>query len=202
MVSLLRNTQRQLWHLGWFVCLSVCVHVVNGNTIPCLAQKLQDGSLMGILVHCFFKTFRLRSSSEMTFLTDCVHVPQWCRFCATLRGNSDTQGGDSYVWVCVYMWWMGTLFLVSHKNCTPRSLDSGLSHPCRIQIDAHRSKACHRKRPHSLIWSVCTHRSRLPTVVASERFVSVWATGRNSRLFDGWHSQSVFYLSVRNTRLS
>jgi len=108
MVSLLRNTQRRLWHLGWYICLSVSVYVAQ---------------------------------------------------------------------------WIGSLLLVSQKNCTPHSLDSGLSHPGRIRIDAHRSKACRRGRPRSLIWSVCTHRSRLPTVVASERFVSVWATGQNLRLF-------------------
>jgi len=38
-VLLLRNTQWQLWHLGWYICLSVCVHVVNGITTPCLAKK-------------------------------------------------------------------------------------------------------------------------------------------------------------------
>ena len=80
------------------------------------------------------------------------------------------------------MWWMGSLLLVSKKYCAPCSLDSGLSHPGRIRIDAHRSKACRCGWPRSFIWSVCTRRSRLPTVVASERFVSVWATGRNSRL--------------------
>jgi len=25
-VLLLRNTQRQLWHLGWYICLNVCVY--------------------------------------------------------------------------------------------------------------------------------------------------------------------------------
>jgi len=108
MVSPFRNTQRRLWHLGWYICLSVSVYVAQ---------------------------------------------------------------------------WIGSLLLVSQKNCTPHSLDKGLSHPGRHRIDAHRSKACRRGRPRSLIWSVCTHCSRLPTVVASERFVSVWATGRNSRLF-------------------
>ena len=108
MVSLLRNTQRRLWHLGWYIRLSVSVYVAQ---------------------------------------------------------------------------WIGSLLLVSQKNCTPHSLDKGLSHPGRHRIDAHRSKACRRGRPRSLIWSVCTHCSKLPTVVASERFVSVWATGRNSRLF-------------------
>jgi len=119
------------------------------------------------------------------FLIYRVHVPQWCRSCATLRGDPDTYD-DSYVWVCVCMWWMGSLRLVSQNHCTPRSLDSGLSCPGRIPIDAHWSKACRRGRPRSLIWSVCTHRSRLPTVVALERFVSIWATGRNSRLFVPW----------------
>jgi len=42
MVLLLRNTQRQLWHLGWYICLSVCVYVVNGITTPCLAKKLNS----------------------------------------------------------------------------------------------------------------------------------------------------------------
>ena len=36
MESLLRNTQRRLWHLGWYICLSVCVYEVNGITPPCL----------------------------------------------------------------------------------------------------------------------------------------------------------------------
>ena len=49
------------------------------------------------------------------------------------------------------MWWMGSLLLVSQKDCTPCSLDSGLSHPGRIRIDAHRSKACHRGRPRRVI---------------------------------------------------
>ena len=39
MVSLLRNTQRRLWQLGCFVCLSVCVYVVNEITTPCLAKN-------------------------------------------------------------------------------------------------------------------------------------------------------------------
>jgi len=39
---------------------------------------------------------RLRSSSEMMFSTSCVHVPQWCRSCAILRGNSDAKG-NTYV---------------------------------------------------------------------------------------------------------
>jgi len=42
MVSLFRNTQRRLWHLGWYKCLSVCVYVVNGITTPCLAKKLHS----------------------------------------------------------------------------------------------------------------------------------------------------------------
>jgi len=33
---------------------------------------------------------RLRSFSEIMCFTYCVHVVQWCRSCATLRGNSDT----------------------------------------------------------------------------------------------------------------
>ena len=33
---------------------------------------------------------RLCSSSEIMFSTSRVHVPQWCRSCATLRGDSDT----------------------------------------------------------------------------------------------------------------
>jgi len=81
------------------------------------------------------------------------------------------------------MWWMGSILLVSQNNCTPRSLDTGLSHPGWIRINAHRSKACHRGWHCRLIWSVFTHRSRLPTVVASDWFVSGWAIGRNSRLF-------------------
>jgi len=36
MVWPLRNIQRRLWHLGWYICLSVCVYVVNGITTPCL----------------------------------------------------------------------------------------------------------------------------------------------------------------------
>jgi len=106
MVLLLRNTHRRLWHLEWYICLSVCVYVVNGITAPCLT-----------------------------------------------------------------------------KNCTPRSVESGFSHPGRIWIDAPWSRACRRGRPRSLIWSVRTHHRRLPTVVVSEQFVSVWATGRNSHLF-------------------
>jgi len=38
-VLLLRNTQRHLWHLGWYICLSVCVYVVNGITTPCLEGR-------------------------------------------------------------------------------------------------------------------------------------------------------------------
>ena len=71
---------------------------------------------------------------------------------------------------------MGSLLLVLQKICTPRSLKLGLSHPGRIRIDTHQSNACRRGWPRSLIWSVCTHRSRLPTVVASGQFVSVWAS--------------------------
>jgi len=40
MVLLLRNTQRRLWHLGWYICLSVCVYVVNGITTLCLHSAL------------------------------------------------------------------------------------------------------------------------------------------------------------------
>jgi len=36
MVSLLHNIQRWLWHLGWYICLSMCVYVVNRITTPCL----------------------------------------------------------------------------------------------------------------------------------------------------------------------
>jgi hypothetical protein len=60
------------------------------------------------------------------------------------------------------------------------------SHPGRIWINAHRSRACRRGQPRSLDWSVCTHRRRLPTVVALKRFVSVWATGRKSHLLVSW----------------
>jgi len=42
MVSLLRNTQRRLWHLGWFVYMSLCVYMVNWITTPCLAKKLRS----------------------------------------------------------------------------------------------------------------------------------------------------------------
>jgi len=38
-VLLLCNTQRQLWHLGWHMCLSVCMYVVNGITTPCLEGR-------------------------------------------------------------------------------------------------------------------------------------------------------------------
>jgi len=38
-VLLLHDTQRELWHLGWYICLSVCVHVVNGITTPCLEGR-------------------------------------------------------------------------------------------------------------------------------------------------------------------
>jgi len=125
MVSLLRNTQRRLWHLGWFVCLSVYVNVVSGITTPCLGK--------------FF---------------------------------------------------------------TARSLDSGLTHLGQIRNDAHWRKTCLCGHPRSSFWGVRTHQSRLFTVVASQKFASVWATGRNSRLFVCRHSQSVFRLSVRNTHLS
>ena len=83
----------------------------------------------------------------------------------------------------IYPRWMGSLLLVSQKNCTACSLDSSLSHHCQFRIDAHRRKACRRGRPCSLFWSAYTHRSRRPTLVASERFVSIWATGRYSRFF-------------------
>jgi len=105
-VSLLCDAQRQLWHQGWYVSLSVRVYVVDGITTPCLTKK-----------------------------------------------------------------------------CTARSLDSGLTQTSRIRINAQRRKTCLCGRARSLFWSVCTHCSRLPTVVASERLASVWATVRNSRLF-------------------
>jgi len=38
MVLLLRKTQRRLWHLGWYICVSVCVYVVNGITTSWLAK--------------------------------------------------------------------------------------------------------------------------------------------------------------------
>jgi len=84
------------------------------------------------------------------------------------------------------------------KNCTPHSLDSCLTHPGRIWIDAHQSRACWRGRPHNLTWSVCTHRRRLPTIVASERFVSVWATGRRSRLAVAWEYPLVSVKRMRH----
>jgi len=34
----MRYIQRRLWHLGWFICLSACVYVVNGITTSCLAK--------------------------------------------------------------------------------------------------------------------------------------------------------------------
>jgi len=39
MVLLLRNTQRRLWHLEWYICLSVCVYVVNGITTPLMNSQ-------------------------------------------------------------------------------------------------------------------------------------------------------------------
>jgi len=41
-VLLLCNNQRQLCHLEWYTCLSVCVYVVNGITTPCLEKKLHS----------------------------------------------------------------------------------------------------------------------------------------------------------------
>jgi len=163
-------------------------------------------SLMGIPIYCFLKTFQLQ-------YLDSVLPARWC-FLPTvytcLNGVALAQHSEATLTpmvicmcVCVCVCGQcGHYSLSRQKNCTPRSLDSGLSNPGQIRIDAHRSKPCRRGRPRSLICIVCRHRSRLPTVVAWEQFVSAWATGRNSHLIVGRHSQSVFYLSIRNTHLS
>jgi len=50
MASLLRNTQRRLWHLGWYIGLSVCLYVVNGITPPCLEIGITTPCLAALLV--------------------------------------------------------------------------------------------------------------------------------------------------------
>jgi len=82
---LLRNTQRDLWHLGWYICLSVCVYVVNGITTPCLEGRhiahvsIQQCGCLHVCLHTvgLWKTPRsLGGFGALFFLrvfTDAVH---------------------------------------------------------------------------------------------------------------------------------
>jgi len=79
------------------------------------------------------------------------------------------------------MCWMRIQLLVAQKtpSCAP-----WLGLTFRIQINAHQSRSCRCGRPHQSLWSVCTHRSKLPTVVAaSKRCATVWAIARKSCIF-------------------
>jgi len=144
-------------------------------------------SLMGIPIYCFLKTFQL-------YYLDSILPARWCFLPAVytcLNGVVFAQHSEATLTprvirmlecVCVCDKW--DYYSLSHKTIALRAPSTwGLSHPGWIRISTHQSKSCHRGQPRSLIWSVCTHRSRLPTVVTSERFVSVWVTGWKSRLF-------------------
>ena len=85
--------------------------------------------------------------------------------------------GCMFMCVCVYVL-NGSTTSCQAENSTVHSIDSGLTF--RIHIDAHRSKSRRCGRPHTLLWSECTHRSRLSAVVASVRFATVWAIARKS----------------------
>ena len=99
-------------------------------------------------------------------------MSQGCRSCETLKGTVTPRVICIFVCVPVYVLNESTTFCHAETS-TARSLDFGLIF--RIQIDAHRSKPCRRGRPRRSLWSVCTHRSILPIVVAAERTTAVWA---------------------------
>ena len=103
-------------------------------------------------------------------LTSCVHRVQYMQH--THQSNMRPTGSTCML-ECVFVC---DKWRQQSANCTLRSLDSGLSHASPIRIDAHQSKSRRPWRPRSLIWIVCTHRSRLPTVVVSEQACSYGRT--------------------------
>ena len=169
MVLLLRNTHRRFWHIDWKNPTPLggfSIYYVLWSRAVC--KRFHDEMRPSHLV--------VKSLTHGSWSGNIINrkPPRggWISF---------DQHRVIHMFECMCE---GSLLLISQKNCTPHSLDSaGHSHPGRIWIDAHRSRACRRWKPRSLIWSVCTHRRRLPIVVTSERFVSVWAIVRNSRLF-------------------
>jgi len=81
-VLLLRNTQRQLWHLGWYICLSVCVCVwwMGSLLLVSRADTLSMSPYSSVVAHtsaCILWAFEnphgllvglvLSSSSEPSF---------------------------------------------------------------------------------------------------------------------------------------
>jgi len=109
--------------------------------------------------------------------TWCVHVPWWCRSWATLTGTLTPRVICMFECVCVYVVNKITPPCDAKKS-DARCLDSGLT--VQIRVDARQSKPCLRRMPRGSFWSVCTNRSKLPIVLALERFASVWAIGRKS----------------------
>jgi len=86
MVLLLRNTQRRLWHLGWYICLSVCVYEVNGITTPCLEGRhivhvsIQQCGCPHVCLHTMglWKTPRpLGGFGALFFLGVFTHAVHW-----------------------------------------------------------------------------------------------------------------------------
>jgi len=83
MVLFLRNTKRRLWHLGWYICLSVCVYVVNGITTPCLAKNiaLRTPSTRVSLIRVEFESThteagRVGMAGLVAWLEACVRMQQ------------------------------------------------------------------------------------------------------------------------------
>jgi len=83
-VLLLRNTQRQLWHLGWYICLSACVYVVNGITTPCLAKKiaLSTPSTRVSLIRVEFESTHTEAG-----LFGVGGLVAWLEACVRIEGN-------------------------------------------------------------------------------------------------------------------
>jgi len=137
---------------------------------------------MDIPIYCFLKTCE-------SYYLDSVLPARWCSLSPAytcLKGVALAQHSEAaltprvihmFECVCVRGKWDHYSFLAKKLHSALPPLET------RIWINAHWSRACWRGRPRGLTWSVCTHCRRLPTVVASERFVSVWATGRKWRLF-------------------
>jgi len=107
--------------------------------------------------------------------TNCVYT--WFKGVTLVntQRHEDTLG-DLYVGVCVCMCCMRTQLLVSQK-IPLRAPSTG-----QFKLTHTEASLVVVWRPRRSLWIVCTHRSRLPTAVASEWFAVVWAIAQKSYL--------------------
>jgi len=71
----------------WSLCI-IFLHL--STTITPSVALIVQWACQFIVSSKHLNCSRFCSSSEMIFSTSCVHVPEGCCSCATLRGNSDT----------------------------------------------------------------------------------------------------------------